>query len=104
MSCKDQKKVLDPNVSWKDITEGGTIPWAGNADLYETGSWRSEVPVWDEEKCKNCMLCFYVCPDSSILVNEESKMTGIDMNHCKGCGVCVKQCKFGALELVEDKK
>lgn len=104
MSCKDQKKVLDPNVSWKDITEGGTIPWAGNADLYETGSWRSEVPVWDSEKCKNCMLCFYVCPDSSILVNEESKMTGIDMNHCKGCGVCVKQCKFGALELVEDKK
>ena len=41
MSCKDQKKVLDPNVSWKDITPGGTIPWAGNADLYETACFVS---------------------------------------------------------------
>ena len=29
-------------------------------------------------------------------------MTGIDLFHCKGCGVCVQECKFGALHLVSE--
>lgn len=109
MSCKNCKECKDLNIykediNWKDITEGGMIPYAGNADSYETGSWRSMVPVWHEDKCKHCMMCFYVCPDSSILVNQEGKMTGIDFDHCKGCGVCVKTCKFGAFDFVEEEK
>ena len=30
---------------------------------------------------------------------KDGQMTGIDLFHCKGCGVCVQECKFGALEL-----
>ena len=37
-------------------------------------------------KCSNCMLCWAYCPDSSIEV-EDGAMTGIDLFHCKGCGV-----------------
>jgi len=94
---KDQKKVLDPAVNWHDITEGGIIAWAGNAEQYETGSWRSDVPFRKSENCKNCMLCFYSCPDSSIRVTDDAKMDGFDMDHCKGCGVCAKKCPFDAI-------
>jgi Pyruvate/2-oxoacid:ferredoxin oxidoreductase delta subunit len=31
------------------------------------------------------------CPDSSILV-EAGKVVGIDDKHCKGCGICAKEC------------
>ena len=42
-----------------------------------------------------------MCPDSSILV-QDGKMTGIDYDHCKGCGICVHECKFGTLEMVSE--
>ena len=31
-------------------------------------------------------------------------MTGIDLQHCKGCGICVHECKFGALELIQESE
>ncbi len=103
MSCNKELKTVAPDVTWKDITKGGNIPWAGNAHLFKTGDWRSMKPIWNSEKCKQCLLCFPVCPDSSIIVDTEAKMTGIDYDHCKGCGVCVKVCPFKAIDFVEEK-
>lgn len=94
------------NISWKDITPGGMIEVPGSATDTITGEWRSDRPVWDTEKCKNCLFCFPVCPDSSILVEKDekgnAKMIGIDYDHCKGCGVCANQCPFGALSMVQE--
>lgn len=77
---------------------GISCPDAGNAVDYITGGWRSERPVWDVEKCKNCLICWINCPDSSIVV-ERQQMTGIDLDHCKGCGICAQVCPFGALDM-----
>ena len=76
---------------WKDIPIGGIIEEAGNAQAYETGSWRTYRPIWDEEKCIHCLRCWVACPDSSILLSE-GKVTGIDYEHCKGCGICSFEC------------
>ncbi len=97
-------KTIAADVTWQDITPGGMIPWAGNAHLFKTGDWRTMKPVWNSEKCKQCLLCAPVCPDVSIMVTAEGKMSGIDYDHCKGCGVCTKACKFGALEFVPEDK
>lgn len=101
---KKELKVIPNNVTWKEITEGGTLPYPGNAALFKTGDWRSMMPVWNKEKCKQCLLCFPVCPDSSIMVNEEGAMVGVDYDHCKGCGVCTKVCPFKAFDFVEESK
>lgn len=92
---------IDDFTSWKaeDFPIGGVCVQAGNSVKYITGGWRAQRPIWTKDNCKNCMLCWVVCPDSSIQV-KDGEMTGIDYDHCKGCGVCVKECKFGALELV----
>ena len=89
-------------IAWKDAAPGAVIYEAGNAEKYKTGAWRSMKPIWDEEKCKHCMLCFPVCPDSSILVKDQ-KMTGIDYDHCKGCGVCVEVCPFKVFDYVVEE-
>ena len=91
------------NQSYKVLPIGGANIDSGNSVDYITGGWRSERPVWDAEGCKQCLICWVVCPDSSILV-EDGKMTGIDYDHCKGCGVCVHECKFGALEFVRENQ
>lgn len=101
---KKEPEVIPDNVSWRDTTAGGTIFDAGNADLFKTGSWRSMKPVWLVDKCKQCLLCYPVCPDTSILIDENGKRTDFDFDHCKGCGVCVKVCPFKAIDFVEEIK
>ncbi|NMB34290.1 MAG: 4Fe-4S binding protein [Clostridium sp.] len=98
---KKELKTIKPDVKWNEITPGGVIDSAGNAHLFKTGDWRSMKPVWNSEKCKNCLLCYPVCPDSSILI-KDGKMVGIDYDHCKGCGVCAKVCPFKAIDFVEE--
>lgn len=98
----ERRMCIGPEVTWKDITPGGIITEAGNAEAFKTGDWRTSKPVWNSTKCKHCLFCWAVCPDNSI-ETESGKMTGIDYDHCKGCGVCTKQCKFGALEYIPEK-
>lgn len=95
-----EKGIVTPLTPWRETTPGGVIRKTGNAKFYITGGWRSETPIWSSEKCKQCMLCFPVCPDSSICV-KEGKMAGIDYDHCKGCGVCAAVCPFKAIHMVE---
>ena len=91
--------MIDINVKWQDITEGGAIYDAANSKNFKTGDWRSSCPVFIEEKCKQCGLCVPVCPEDSIPVDSEGKRSDFDFDSCKGCGVCAKVCPFNAIEM-----
>jgi pyruvate ferredoxin oxidoreductase delta subunit len=78
---------------WRDLPVGGLILEAGNAAAYRTGDWRAFRPVHGEAPCTHCFQCWLFCPDSSILVDvEREQMTGFDLDHCKGCGICAAVC------------
>jgi pyruvate ferredoxin oxidoreductase delta subunit len=86
---------------WKECLWGGLIVDAGNSVLYKTGEWRSFKPIRNEEKCTDCLQCWIVCPDASIIV-EDGKIIGIDYDYCKGCGICCKVCPFDAIEMIPE--
>ena len=71
---------------------------AGNAKEFKTGDWRSTTPVYISEKCKQCGLCWPVCPDDAIPV-KDGKRLDFNYDACKGCGVCAKVCPFKAIEM-----
>ena len=95
-------KVND-HISWREISPGGEVREGGTAALFNTGDWRTMIPTFVEEKCKHCMLCVPVCPDSSIPV-KDGKRLDFDYKHCKGCGVCWKVCPFGAITFGKEEK
>lgn len=53
--------------------------------------WRLIKPVFNKDYCIDCQFCWVYCPDVSI-VSRDQKLIGIDMDHCKGCGICVEVC------------
>jgi len=94
---------INVNTPMEDLTIGGNIYEAGNAKNFKTGDWRSMRPVYNTEKCKQCGLCFPVCPENAIPVDKETcNRTDFDFDYCKGCGVCAKVCPFGAITMVEE--
>ena len=97
-------KTVEQKPGWKELPEGDILE-PGTAEMFKTGSWRSEKPVWNKEKCINCLICWISCPDSSIMV-KEGKMTGIDYDHCKGCGICSRECPVKPVKaiLMEQEK
>ena len=88
---------------WKDIPRGGLILEAGNSEKYKTGSWRSQRPVRDKQKCTHCLICWVYCPDSSIII-EDGKVKDIDYDHCKGCGICAVECPVKAIEMRDESE
>ena len=76
----------------------------GSTEKNKTGDWRTFVPKWDKEKCKQCMICWQFCPDNSIPVNDEGKRLETNFDYCKGCGICAKECPFKAIEMVREDK
>ncbi len=95
--------IISEKVKWKDITSGGNIEARGNSEEFITGDWRIMIPEYYEKKCKQCLLCIPVCPDSAIYMEGE-KRKDFNFDHCKGCGVCAEVCPFNAIEMFKDKR
>lgn len=94
---------MAPRRSWQELDRGPAIP-GGSSREFLTGSWRTgEQPLLDLVRCTHCMLCWLYCPDSSILV-ANGRVTGIDFDHCKGCGICAEVCpvKVKAITMVDE--
>ena len=93
---------INSKTPMEKMTIGGNIYEAGNARQFKTGDWRSMKPVFVSEKCKQCGLCFAVCPENAIPVGKDLKRKDFNYDYCKGCGVCSKVCPFGAIEMKEE--
>lgn len=103
---KNLEEMENAEAGWRDLPIGGLITQGGTARDYITGGWRSERPVWDAEKCTNCLICWVYCPDGAIKLNEEGKVIGVDYDYCKGCGICAQECppKVKAYTMVQESQ
>jgi 2-oxoacid:acceptor oxidoreductase delta subunit (pyruvate/2-ketoisovalerate family) len=93
-----KKKYSLKSLGTLPITAISFITTEGN----ETGEWRSQRPVLDQEKCNRCGLCWMYCPDNAIL--PEGDLFQISYMYCKGCGICAQECPKGAILIVKEER
>ena len=81
---------------------------------YRDGSafiWRDEIPVCNDAKCQCDEICLSeaLCPDATgFIVRKgiEGARQGyrVDVDYCRGCGICAEVCVFGALKMVTEEE
>jgi len=64
---------------------------------------RTHIPVVDHKKCNHCRMCRLLCPDLAMTLNEEKGQIQIDLDFCKGCGICVAFCPKEAIKMKLEK-
>jgi NADPH-dependent glutamate synthase beta subunit-like oxidoreductase len=53
--------------------------------------------------CFSCDNCFGVCPDHAVIKLGPPGEYEIDLDYCKGCGLCVSECPSGAIMMVPEE-
>ena len=84
------------------LEKGHIAPSGKELYVMDTGDWRSFRPVLSRKKCKRCGSCWIYCPTQSVF--DSGRSFQINLDYCKGCGVCSKECPFGAIAMIEEAK
>lgn len=114
--------------TWQELALGTAVIYAGSARALKTGDWRSSRPVWayvgEKTGCIQCGVCTVYCPEGCIVIRPVSETgydlaeldkrpeSGItadspvpmaDLDYCKGCGICVRECPTHCIEMVPEE-
>lgn len=65
---------------------------------FDAIAMENNLPVIDQEKCRNCKVCVEVCPRGCMVTTQPDKRAFIIEEKCVGCTLCKKACPFDAIE------
>ncbi len=80
---------------------------AAKAEAKQEGIWDRERALKEAEHCLSCgtcnlcLQCVSFCPDASIRLDEYETAVVVDLDHCKGCGICAYECPRGVITMEE---
>jgi NADPH-dependent glutamate synthase beta subunit-like oxidoreductase len=75
------------------------------------GGLDQETALFEARRCLSCGNCFAcdncygVCPDNAVIKLDEPGpyQYAIDLDYCKGCGLCAAECPCGAIEMTPER-
>ena len=53
--------------------------------------------------CFGCDNCYALCPDNAVVKLGMPGEYAIDLDYCKGCGICVEECPAGAIAMFPEE-
>ncbi|MSU91763.1 FAD-dependent oxidoreductase [Rhodobacteraceae bacterium 2CG4] len=52
--------------------------------------------------CFECDNCYGICPDNAVIKLGPGNRFSIDLEYCKGCGICATECPCGAIKMIPE--
>jgi 2-oxoacid:acceptor oxidoreductase delta subunit (pyruvate/2-ketoisovalerate family) len=74
-----------------------------------TGGLDESTALFEARRCLSCGNCFEcdncygVCPDNAVIKLGAGERYEIDLDYCKGCGICAAECPCGAIDMVPER-
>ena len=74
-----------------------------------TGGLDESTALFEARRCLSCGNCFEcdncygVCPDNAVIKLGAGQRYEIDLDYCKGCGICAAECPCGAIDMVPER-
>jgi NADPH-dependent glutamate synthase beta subunit-like oxidoreductase len=68
-----------------------------------------ETAVFEARRCLSCGNCFEcdncygMCPDNAVIKLGPGLRFNVDLDYCKGCGICAAECPCGAIDMVPEQ-
>jgi 2-oxoacid:acceptor oxidoreductase delta subunit (pyruvate/2-ketoisovalerate family) len=68
-----------------------------------------ETALFEARRCLSCGNCFEcdncygMCPDNAVIKLGPGQRFAIDLDYCKGCGICAAECPCGAIDMVPEQ-
>jgi NADPH-dependent glutamate synthase beta subunit-like oxidoreductase len=72
------------------------------------GGLDQEEALFEARRCLSCGNCFEcdncygACPDNAVIKLGPGKRFQFDLDFCKGCGLCARECPCGAIDMVPE--
>jgi Pyruvate/2-oxoacid:ferredoxin oxidoreductase delta subunit len=93
-------------VNVEDIKiERFSSPDTAGRENAKPGIWDLERARHEAENCLSCgtcnlcLQCVSSCPDATIRLDEDETAVTVDLDHCKGCGICAYECPRGVITM-----
>jgi Pyruvate/2-oxoacid:ferredoxin oxidoreductase delta subunit len=83
-----------------------STPSTGEGTIHE-GTWERERVVGEAGRClccgicNLCLQCVSSCPDACIRLDDGNTAVAVDLDFCKGCGICAYECPRGVITMEE---
>ncbi len=91
-SPRGKLKKIDPEKALK-----------GFAEVYQGLSTeeakRSASRCFSCGTCNDCFNCYYFCPEGIVSFDSLNHTRKVDLDHCKGCGICSRACPRHVIEM-----
>ncbi|MFQ6084698.1 MAG: 4Fe-4S binding protein [Candidatus Bathyarchaeia archaeon] len=96
-----KKMGLGPGTGIANVIPA--VPFGQGNPSFKTGSTRTQRPITDTEKCNLDKLCWLYCPDGARSPDPDTYFA-VDLDYCKGCGVCAAVCPEKAITMQDELK
>jgi NADPH-dependent glutamate synthase beta subunit-like oxidoreductase len=73
------------------------------------GGLTDENALFEARRCLSCGNCFEcdncygMCPDNAVVKLGPGQRFRVDLDYCKGCGICAAECPCGAIAMVQEE-
>lgn len=87
---RDQLALIRRQSTFDEVVEG----------LGETNALFEARRCLSCGNCLQCDNCYGVCPDNAVIkIGRPGEPYLIDLDYCKGCGICAAECPSGAIQM-----
>jgi 2-oxoacid:acceptor oxidoreductase delta subunit (pyruvate/2-ketoisovalerate family) len=95
-SAQTERPQLDPGrrvSTFDEVVQG----------LTEPDALREARRCLSCGNCFECDNCYGMCPDNAITKLGPGQRYAIDLDYCKGCGICAAECPAGAITMIPEE-